>query len=331
MNCPKCNQPIEPGAVFCGNCGQPLQATTTQPTPNPAPSQPVIEPTDPANVSQPSSISPMQQVLTNQQSAPGVVSPINFGNPAAAVSGGSAPVGAIAQPVDRSGETKSIIALLLGVAGIPGALFIPLIGIVFGLAGIILASIARQHYKHALSRIAIFVSALALVVAIVITVIGTERILKSRSNNAASSSSSQTATTPCYGVVFAGNLTVTNTSGSCVMSAANADRSIQYNIDAANNPAITESNFNSAVPTTLKNAFNTADPNAVITSQHAGTFAGSTAYYMAAKDTSTKDSAEVVAVLHAVSHGENFFILSEDNIGGGTPNLQSLETNWTWK
>ncbi|HWB38862.1 MAG TPA: zinc ribbon domain-containing protein [Candidatus Saccharimonadales bacterium] len=36
MNCPNCQQIIEPGAAFCGNCGQSLQATSAADTKSPA-------------------------------------------------------------------------------------------------------------------------------------------------------------------------------------------------------------------------------------------------------------------------------------------------------
>ena len=90
MNCPKCNQPVDDGATFCGNCGQPIQASPT-PQPETSPDQNNVAPavtTPPVPATPPVTSSPVAQVL-NTEPTPGTVTASTTGGPLPAVSGNS--------------------------------------------------------------------------------------------------------------------------------------------------------------------------------------------------------------------------------------------------
>lgn len=106
MNCQKCNEPVEDGAAFCGNCGQSLAAPALSEVPNIAPT--------PIPNSQP----PIQQpVLTPQP--PVQQNPITANvTPPPSVS--AKPAYAIANPASHRGDVKALLSLLFGIIGLVG-------------------------------------------------------------------------------------------------------------------------------------------------------------------------------------------------------------------
>ena len=108
MNCLNCQQPLEAGAAFCGNCGQAVAANT---------------------------------VAASTASAP-------------------------AKAVQRRGEKRALLAVLFGVAGIAGGLFIPLLGLVLGVAGLVMGTLSHSGSRRGLSTAGLFLSGLALLVSL---------------------------------------------------------------------------------------------------------------------------------------------------------------------
>lgn len=108
MDCQYCGEATQPGAVFCGSCGQKL-------------------PTTPVTASTPTT------------------------------------------PPAKLGHKRTVIALLLGVFGLPLSL-VPIVGLAAGVSGLVLATTARKHYKGALSWTAIIISGLAAMAALVLWV-----------------------------------------------------------------------------------------------------------------------------------------------------------------
>ncbi|HEY5442056.1 MAG TPA: zinc ribbon domain-containing protein, partial [Candidatus Saccharimonadales bacterium] len=133
MNCSKCHHALDADAAFCGNCGQPV-----------------------AQAAQPSS-SPIEQVIQNQ---PAAAPPQPLNAPLAAAAG--VPAYAVALPGQHSGDNKAVLALLFGIAGIVGALFIVLLGLVLGLAGLIMGTMSRSSSKRGLSTAGLVVSSVAI-------------------------------------------------------------------------------------------------------------------------------------------------------------------------
>jgi hypothetical protein len=147
MNCTKCGQPLDPGAAFCGNCGQPVAAT---PAPVPASSQP--QPA--ATVPPPNTPPPPAPALAS--TAVG-----------AAVAPSASPQLYSAANVDRGGGF-AVASLVLGILTVPGMIFsilnLPgcILGIIFGTLGL------KSSSKGGLAKAGIILSAISLVGSLIV-------------------------------------------------------------------------------------------------------------------------------------------------------------------
>jgi RsiW-degrading membrane proteinase PrsW (M82 family) len=65
--------------------------------------------------------------------------------------------------VSKSGTTPAILSLICGTAGFAGVL-VPIVGLVLGVAGLVLGSLSRHSTKRAISTAGLIVSALTLIV-----------------------------------------------------------------------------------------------------------------------------------------------------------------------
>ena len=127
MNCTKCGRPLDPGAVFCGNCGQAVSPQAVSPVPAGAP---------------------------NQNNAP-----------AQNQSNNTSPAYAIPAAINKKAETKVIIGLIVGILSVPAAL-IPIAGFILGIAGLILSTTSYKNYKHAMTIVAVVFSSIGILLSI---------------------------------------------------------------------------------------------------------------------------------------------------------------------
>jgi hypothetical protein len=210
MNCQNCHELIEPGAAFCGNPVQP-------PAPVPAP---------PAAV-------PPEQGAQNQQptqaAAPITQPPAIVPLPApvpSSVSGAvpakpAVPSYALATPNQHAGETPAILAVIFGVIGMIGSgFFIPIIGFVFGVAGLCLATVSRRTARRRLAIVGLIFASLAIVAGFATLVYNVEHAKSSTSNSqtgqsTATSKVSAKLSTPCYTFNLIDKYNVSNSAGSC--------------------------------------------------------------------------------------------------------------------
>ncbi len=123
MKCSNCHQDIEPGAAFCGNCGQPVPAAAGAPAPAAAASPaPVPAPAAPAPVA------PAAPVA------------------AAAAPAATAAVPAYSVPAANHGGGKAIASLVLGIIGLLGWI-IPIVGFILAITGFILGTLSLKNKK----------------------------------------------------------------------------------------------------------------------------------------------------------------------------------------
>ena len=127
MNCTKCGRPLDPGAVFCGNCGQ---AVSTQAV----------------------STAPAGATNQNNESAQNQ-------------SNNTSPAYAIPVAINKKAETKVIIGLIVGILSVPAAL-IPIAGFVLGITGVILSTTSYKNYKHAMTIVAVVFSSIGILLSI---------------------------------------------------------------------------------------------------------------------------------------------------------------------
>lgn len=289
--CPNCHQPLDPGATFCGNCGHKIEVST-------------------ATVASPIVSYPP----TNDPNAP-----------QAPVVGGDVPAYAVAKP-ETGAEKKSIIALILGVVGIPAAL-LPIAGLILGIGGLVLGTTARVKYKHTLNLLAIIFSSIAIVLALGIWV--------SRVNNQSTNSSTSayvqkgpfvTVNTACYKVKIDKGMPKFTGKG-CNFDASS--KSEEFAVVALKDDSVNKSNI---VQYGSRSLIEGADSSGgKITNGHVGTFDGSTAYLADYSSTKNNTSGIFAFVIHLTPKGDNIFIIGRAVGGRGLDSFGTLESTWQWK
>jgi hypothetical protein len=325
MNCPNCHEFIEPGAAFCGNCGYPVQP------PAPAP------PSAPPNVAQ------TGQVVQNEQPAipanpPPTAAPLPAPSPTPAAA--SVPSYAVATPAQHAGETPALLAVIFGIIGIAGsALLIPVLGLIFGIAGLCMGTVSRRRSRRPLAIVGLIIAALAIVAGLGSLVWNLEHD-KSASQNAQTGQSTEKSkvlsklSTPCYSFNLIDAYNVSNNSGSCNTTIFNGqnftDSTNIYKIVATKTDASDPGTFTTVAKQAIESDIQTNLPGFTITAQGPSSFAGSLAYTIYAADKSQDTVVVETGVLHQTSNGDNVFDILHA-INGTNINLQSLETQWQWK
>lgn len=330
MNCPKCHQPTENGAAFCGNCGQPLQAAgpKAQPAGPPPPAPPPM--------------SPIARVINNPApgaagSQPQLTAPV----PTAPVAAGGVPSYAVANPAQHAGETKALLSLLFGVAGLVGALFMALIGLALGVTGIVMGTMSRSSARRGLSTAGLVVSSLAVLAGLAVWTYAikndprlSQNTKPANHNVTAPAVVASEIKTPCYSAGLTDKFSVSNAADSCDMKAFNGttmDSSTDaYKIYADTSQIVNPGNYAAVFKSALDKDVKDNLPNFTTDSETVTKFAGSPAYVIKASD-KTHDVAVIeAAVLHQVSAGDNVFILVHA-INGQSADLNVLEAQWQWK
>jgi hypothetical protein len=315
MECPNCHQPVEDGAAFCGNCGQPISVP--------------ISPTITSPIAQ---VVQNTEAATNQSVAPPLI--------AIGATGlhGVVPTYAIATPAERGAETKTLLTILAGIVGLVGALFIPLIALVLGIFGLVVGTTAHVHGRRWPLRVGLVLSILALLAGLGSWAYAVEhdsRIDKeAAAQNNAPSTLAASLSTPCYSTNFVDRLNIKNSHGSCDMTAFNGqnpDSSTDaYKVYATNNPALSVSGFTTLAKQAIEKDIQTSLPGFVIDNERVTGFAGSPAYAVTANNKSQGVAVIETAVYHPVKAGENVFIMVHATTGSSA-DLSILEAQWQWK
>jgi hypothetical protein len=320
MDCPNCGQPVDATAIYCGNCGHPLQQAQTNPV---------------AAVTSPIASVISQTSTTSQEFEA-------FGHLATGGAATAVPSYAI-DTTHTHNHLKVILSMVLGLLGIAGAFFIPLLGIAFGITGIILATTATHASGRWLKICALFASIVALLCGLAVWAYiasNNPRLHPAAAQKAAVANSSANAvtslnlSTPCYSITFPEQLNVENTGGSCVMDAFNGSSleasSNVYKVLATTSTTITSVNFSAIAKKALENDVAENLPGFTITSEGGGTFASSQAYFINAADSTSDVAVEEGAVMHSSAAGPELYILVHITFGTSA-NLSGLENNWQWK
>jgi hypothetical protein len=334
MNCPKCNQLIENGAAFCGNCGQPLQVAVPAPAPTP-----IAQVTPPVNPMAPAS--PIAQVMNNQaQVAAAAPPPPNYGMPMANTGNSAVPAYAIARNGQHAGETKALLSVIFGVIGLVGAIIMPLIPIVFGITGLVLGTMTRRSSRPGMSMVGIVLSSLAILggIAGMAYNITHNPALHDKVSHSATPSSNVSAAssvdTPCYGLGFTDSLQISNDNNSCDMQAFNGktinSSTDLYKVYANQIASVSEANFESVSKEAIEKDIKNTLTGFTTDSEKLTTFAGSSAYLVRASDPASGVSVLEGSVLHKTKSGYNYFILVHAT-STGKADFDQLEAQWQWK
>jgi hypothetical protein len=312
MNCQNCHELIEPGAAFCGNCGYPVQL------PDPVPAAPA-------------DTAPEQAVQNEQLTQP----------PTKAIPAQpSVPSYALATPNQHTGETQAVLAVIFGVIGMIGSGFlIPVIGFVFGLAGLCMATISRRKIHRRLALVGLVFASLAIVAGFA-SLVYNVKYDKSSTPNAQTGQSttgskvSAKLSTPCYSFNLIDKYNVSNSSGSCDTTVFNGQSFSTstdiYKIVATKGGTTAAGTFTQlakqAINTDIKNNL----PGFTVTSEGPASFAGSLAYTVYASNKGQDTAVVETGVLRQTTSGYNVFDILHA-VNGSSVNLQALEAQWQWK
>jgi hypothetical protein len=252
----------------------------------------------------------------------------------------SVPAYAVALPSQHRGETKALLALLFGVIGIVGVLFLALLGLGFGIAGIVMGTMSRSGTKRGLSTAGLVFSSLAIVgslAAVAYTLKQDPGSQKSQAAAAQGTTPTVTASdlsTPCYSVGFVDTFNVSHSSGSCNMNAYNGttlDTSTNaYKVYANQTDVINASAFGAIAKQAIEKDVKASLPGFGIDTEQAAVFAGSPAYFVHVSDKAQGVAVVEAAVFHVTASGNNVFVLVHATTGK-VADLNTLEAQWQWK
>jgi hypothetical protein len=305
--CPNCNEAVETGAVFCGNCGYKL---ISDPQPQPTVSQ--VYSNGPAT--DPKTTYPNTLAYPNM--------------PAYAV------------PLNHHKQHWGAMALALGILGIGSGMLIPILGIGLGISGIVLVTMSYHLTHRRLVVASIIVSVLAILVGIgfwVNVVVHDPRLNPNANLPAATTGGTAklNVQTPCYSLSFNTVLNVNNSKGSCTLNAYNGNDLVNssniYKV-IASATALTSSSFTSYSKQAIEADFTKNLPSFTITKQASTTFAGSQAYYIQANkaaDNTAVIEETILLTNNVPSNGDNFFDIIHA-VNGNSANLSSIESGWQW-
>ncbi|MBL8122076.1 hypothetical protein JNM87_04990 [Candidatus Saccharibacteria bacterium] len=182
MNCGKCGQPLDQGAVFCGNCGQqvvlPVQQTTQAPSQNLATTAPVAPASMPAAIpaapaAVPAVAQPIPASAPLSPAVPETAIPPAGPSPAAPIVPSPAiPAAPIyATPAAQSNSSQPLIAMILGILAILTSLLA--VGLLLGIAAVIVGSIgSKKSGSRGMAIAGIVMGSIAIAIVVILFIIG---------------------------------------------------------------------------------------------------------------------------------------------------------------
>jgi hypothetical protein len=266
----------------------------------------------------------------------------NCGQPLQAIAAAAGvPAYAVAKPGQHNGETKALLALVFGIAGIAGALFLALIGLVLGTAGIIMGTMSRSSQKRSLSTAGLVFSSLAILASLAVWTYAVRHDPRFNQNGATAKPGvaapavvASDVSTPCYSAGFVNQFNVSNGADSCDMNAFNGstlDSSTDaYKVYADTTQTVNSRDYASVFKPALEKDIKNNLPGFTINTEMIGNFAGSPAYIVNTYDKAQGVAVVEAAVLHQAGPGENVFVLVHA-VSGQAADLTTLEAQWQWK
>lgn len=245
---------------------------------------------------------------------------------------------AMAAPAESTAETKAVLSVLLGAAGLVGAVFMAFLGLAIGLAGIIMGTLSRSGRQKTMSTTGIVLSSVAVVASMAVWAYAFNHDAKVRAAHQVAQngpvSTVNNLSTPCYSVGFIDKFNVTNSSGSCDMQAYNGqtvDTSTSaYKVFASKSDITSATTFTSLAKQALEKDVKNNLNGFTINSEEVGSFAGSPDYEVISTNSSGQVTVAEAAVFHQTKSGNNAFVLVHA-VGGGKADFSDLENQWQWK
>jgi hypothetical protein len=230
-----------------------------------------------------------------------------------------------------------MLSVLLGLMGIAGAVFMALLGLAFGLAGLVVGTLSHHVSRRKMSAVGIGLSSLAIVVGLGVWTYAVNKEAHSHHKltdaNSATSVSANIST-PCYSLGLFDQLNVKSSPDSCDIVAFNGPTinasTNAYKVYAHKSNIATAAEFVDQAKQAIEKDVQVSLPAFKIDNEGVATFAASPAYEVTVSDKARNISIVEAAVLHKVTTGENVFILVHAT-SGQKADLQIMESQWQWK
>ncbi len=240
----------------------------------------------------------------------------------------------------QPGEVKALLALLFGITGIVGSLFMAVVGLILGVSGIVMGTMSRSSTKRSLSTAGLALSSVAILAGLAAWTYAIKQNPGSGQNSSQKPAKSTTPlvltsdlSTPCYSVGFIDKLNVSNNSESCDMQAFNGPE-ISVSTDAykiyVNKSSVDTNAFTGVAKQALDKDVKNSLPDFRIISERTASFAGSPAYMVNAYNKAQGVAVVEAAVLRKAGNTSNVFILVHAT-NGKAAELNILESGWQWK
>ena len=299
MICPNCNEPVEDGAQFCGNCGYKLDDSASKTIAETKSKLDIteVEPADLPEYSVPD---------TNQQSK-------HFKAFMAIVFGLVGIVGALFFPLAGIvlGATGLVFATLslrtvkkgLNIVGVIISLLALFTGIATWVYAVNHQNDVKQKAKSAVSAV-----------------------------NTAPVLTASSITTNCYYVKLTIKFNIENPVGTCNINIFNG-ATFNLSTDAykvyASTSNVSAVEFIGLAKQAVEKDVKQSLPNFKITKEAVGTFAASPAYFVSSSNDQGVNVIEA-AVFHQTTDGENLFVVVHAT-SGAEANMNDLQLGWQWQ
>lgn len=253
---------------------------------------------------------------------------------------------AVADPLQHKVETKVMVGLILAVLAVPGAVM-PVAGLILAVAALLLVVPLRKLLqKKTLANVSVASAGLGIALSIGTFAYNLNQYNRQQAAAQATDKAAVVADdnighqavagklidTPCYSATAPETVNAEITTGSCTVTAYEADtvsnsRNV-YKFQAIKEEELTAANLVSAGKDIAANYVTSSLPGFTITGQREGRFADSPAYYIDAKN-SQDVTMQMAIVVRKVTHGENVFILM--HAMNGQADLSTVAKDWGWK
>lgn len=299
LNCKNCGLPIEPQALYCGNCGLKQAKNKRR-----------FFKRQKKNQTTPLTPLPIPDYAVNKIHVHNLLKVI---------------IALILGMIGILGSFfMAAIGIILGFVGL----------IIYSTANVIYGGRLFKYFVFVIDMAAIL-TGLAIWVSLASS---NYHIIHTKYNYLASHSiTNVSVTTPCYQLTFSKQINIQNITGSCDLAAYNGLTLVKsnniYKVFAISSSVINNykmKNFKllakSSLETYIKNNF----PGFIIVSTSSGLFAGQQAYYINAQNLSLKETIVEAMVSHNSKSGTKLFIvLHLSNTQNNS--LASIEQSWQWE
>jgi hypothetical protein len=330
MNCLNCGSEIDEGAVYCGNCGQQVQAV-----PPDAPVRPTEPTSQPVQTAQPAILSSTASVQAPTQPA--------FAQPALATSGQTpaVPGPAYGSPAEfhKPGGGKAIASFVLGVVGLLVWL-VPILGLIVGILAVVFGTMSTKSGHRKLAISGVVLGGIAIALSLFFFAYNVQQLSEAPKRDVALQSTQPTSvtstdqagmqsiSTPCFMTTLSAEVAVTKSPTSCSFDGVTQSSDERWVVKALTaRPVGTDTQLSAVAKDDMSNVLSLI-PGGYIVDQELTSFAGKTAYAFQIASSEGQGSARISYIRHT-NNQYNLFIVGRF-VNVGDDSLSPVEVNWKW-